>query len=410
MTKRSLRHVWYIALNTLRLFLMDRLAVGMFILFPFLFIILFNVMLANTGNADPRLTLHLATQETSGLSHQIIQSLVTTDEAALEPGAPVIIWEKDYEKAKTDVTDGNIAGVLAFPADFTQKIMAGQNTGLEIIVMPDATNTRMALYGLAQSLSAGFGATNVEVNSVVQLLARQGASEAEIQAAIAKILANESTGNGTSLITFEAKKVGEVKPINTSSYVVPGYLVMFVFFAAAMASTDIIRERRNRTLERMMATSVKKESILGGIYLGGVLRGLLQIVIFLVLGYFVFKVDFGFAPWAVFLLSFLMVLMSAAFSVMLATLVKTERSVSALAVLVSLILAPLGGCWWPLFIAPNWMQFIAKFTPHGWACDGFNKLMLFGATAGDVMWNFLVLFGFAAAFIIVAILRFKTSE
>ena len=410
MTKRSLKHVWYIPLNTLRLFLIDRLALGMFILFPFLFIVLFNIMLANTGSEDPRMTLHLTTQEAGGLSNQIIQSLVTTDEAALEPGAPVIIWEKGYEKAKTDVADGNIAGVLAFPADFTQKIMAGQNTTLEIIVMPESTNTRMALYGLAQSISAGFGAMSVEVNSVVQLLAQNGASEAEIQAAITKILAGESTANGTALITFEAKDVGEVKPINASSYVVPGYLVMFVFFAAAMASTDIIRERRNRTLERMMATSVRKESILGGIYLGGVLRGLLQIIIFLVLGYFVFKVDFGFVPWAVFLLSFLMVLMSAAFSVMLATLVKTERGVSALAVLVSLILAPLGGCWWPLFIAPNWMQFIAKITPHGWACDGFNKLMLFGATAGDVMWNFLVLFGFAAAFIIVAILRFKTSE
>ncbi len=95
---------------------------------------------------------------------------------------------------------------------------------------------------------------------------------------------------------------------------------------------------------------------------------------------------------------------------MLATLVKTERASSALAVLVSLILAPLGGCWWPLFIDPKWMQFLAKFTPHGWACDGFNKLMLFGATAGDVLWNFLVLFGFTAAFIIIAILRFKTSE
>jgi ABC-2 type transport system permease protein len=410
MAAKNMRHVWFIALNSLRLFLTDRLAVGMFILFPFLFIVLFNIMFANTGVADPRLELRLATQETSGLSYNIIQSLVTPDEAVLAPGAPIIIWEEAYDLAKADVTDGKIAGFLAFPADFSKKVLAGENTTLEIIVMPDATNTRMALYGLAQSISASFGAANVEINSVVQLLVEQGASEATIQAAIAEILASESTGNGTSLITYQAQSVGEVKNLSASSYVVPGYLVMFVFFAAAMASTDIIRERRNRTLERMLATSVRKESILGGIYLGGVFRGLLQIIIFWGVGILAFKVDLGFAPWAVFLLSFLMVLMSAAFSVMLATIVKTERSVSALAVLVSLILAPLGGCWWPLFIAPKWMQFIAKLTPHGWANDGFNKLMLFGATGGDVIWNFVLLFGFAAAFIIVAILRFRTSE
>jgi len=411
MTTRNMKHVWFIALNTLKLFLTDRLAVGMFILFPFLFIVLFNIMFANTGSADPRMQLHLTTQETSGLSYNLIQSLVTPeDEAGLNPGDPIIIWDKDYAQAKADVTEGKIAGCLAFPADFSKKVMAGEDTTLEIIALPEATNTRMALYGLAQSISASLGAAGVEIHSVVQLLSEQGASEAEIQAAILQILANQSSGSGTSLTNYEVIKVGEVKALNASSYTVSGYLVMFVFFAAAIASTDIIRERHSRTLERMLATSVKKESILGGIYLGGVLRGLLQIVIFWGVGYFVLKVDLGFAPWAVFLLSFLMVLMSAAFSVMLATLVKTERSISALSVLVSLILAPLGGCWWPLFIAPKWMQFIAKITPHGWANEGFNKLMLFGATGGDVMWNILVLFGFAAAFIIVAILRFRTSE
>ncbi len=409
MAARNLRHVWFIALNTLRLFMTDRLAVGMFILFPFLFIIIFNIMLADAGSSDTRLEIHLATQETGGISQQIIQSMVTTDESTLPLGDPVIIWDKDYDQAKADVESGKIAGFIAFPADFSQNIQAGINSELEIVVRAEATNIRMALNGLANSIASRIGSEMIEINSVVTLLVQEGASETEIQAAIAEILAS-GTSNGTSLIAYQVKGVGPIKDYNASSYVIPGYLVMFVFFAAAIASTDIIRERRNRTLERMLATSVRKESILGGIYLGGVFRGLVQIIIFWGVGIIAFKVDLGYAPWAVFLLSFLTILMSAAFSVMLATVANTERSVSALAVLVSLILAPLGGCWWPLFIAPKWMQFLAKITPHGWANDGFNKLMLFGATGGDVMWNMLVLFGFAAAFIIVAILRFRTSE
>ena len=187
--------------------------------------------------------------------------------------------------------------------------------------------------------------------------------------------------------------------MNASSYVVPGYLVMFVFFAAAMGSIDIIRERRNHTLERLLASSVKKESILGGFFLGGVFRGLVQIVIFWTVGILVFHIDMGIAPWAVIVLSLLVVLMSAAFSLMLATMAKTERGASALGVLCSLLLAPLGGCWWPLFIEPQWMQFIAKFTPHGWANTGFNKLLVFGARGSDVIWEMLALAGFAVAFI-----------
>jgi ABC-2 type transport system permease protein len=184
---------------------------------------------------------------------------------------------------------------------------------------------------------------------------------------------------------------------------------MFVFFAAAIASVDIIRERRNHTLERLLASSVKKESILGGIYVGAVFRGLVQIAIFWTVGILAFNVDIGVAPWAVIVISLLMVLMSAAFSVMLATIVKTERSASALAVLVSLLLAPIGGCWWPLFIVPVWMQFLAKFTPHGWANDGFNKLMLFGATGSDVIWQMVALIGFTVAFIVLAVINFRTS-
>ena len=184
---------------------------------------------------------------------------------------------------------------------------------------------------------------------------------------------------------------------------------MFVFFAAAISAVEIIRERRNHTLERLLASSVRKESILGGVYLGGVLKGLVQIIIFWTVGLLVFHIDLGVAPWAVIVISFLMVFMSAAFAVMLATLVKTERSASAIGVLTSLILAPLGGCWWPLFIEPQWMQFIARITPHGWANTGFDKLLVFGADGGAVIWEMLALAGFAAVFIIIAIINFRTG-
>ena len=268
----------------------------------------------------------------------------------------------------------------------------------------------MALNGLADSLASTINSHRIELHTVVAVMTQQGSSQQAIQQAMAHISQRQmSAAANTTLITSRVDNVGDVKPFNASSFVVPGYLVMFVFFAAAIASIDVIQERRNHTLERLLASSVKKESILGGIYLGAVFRGLVQIAIFWTVGILVLHVDLGFSPWAVIVLSLLMVLMSAAFSVMLATLVKTERSASALAVLCSLLLAPLGGCWWPLFIVPNWMQFLAKFTPHGWANDGFNNLMIFGAKGSDVVWPMVALAGFAIVFILVAIARFKTD-
>ena len=405
----QMRRIWFIALNNLRLFVTDRLAVSMFILFPFLFIIMFNILLSGTTTPDKPLQLHLVTQETSGLSIQLIQALVTADSSSSIPGSPVIIWDKDYNQDLADVNAGKFVGFLAFPANFTQAVENGTSANLEIYTKGVSTTTLPALSGLAQSIISQMSAVQVEIHSVTALMTQQGSSPADIQKAIAQIVNNQIVANTKPLISYQADSIGPVKQISASSYVVPGYLVMFVFFAAAIASVDIIRERNNHTLERMLANAVKKESILAGTYLGGVFRGLVQIAIFWTVGILAFHIYMGIAPWAVILLSILVVLMSAAFSVMLATIVRTERSASALAVLCSLALAPLGGCWWPLFIDPKWLQFVAKFTPHGWANEGFNQLMLFGATASDVTWQMVALVGFTLAFITIAVINFRTS-
>jgi ABC-2 type transport system permease protein len=104
-----------------------------------------------------------------------------------------------------------------------------------------------------------------------------------------------------------------------------------------------------------------------------------------------------------------MVIMSSAFALMLATLAKTARSASSLGVITSLVLAPLGGCWWPLFLYPQWLQNVAKISPHAWATDGFNRLMLYGADFGAAVPGMLALLGFAIVFGVIAILRFRVS-
>lgn len=148
----NLRHVWFIALKDLRLFVTDRLAVGMFILFPFLFIVMFNLLLGNVGGQDTRLVLHMVTQETGGISQQIIESMETKDVSQLKPGDPQIVLDKDYNRDKADVEAGKLDGFLAFPADFTQGVEMGYGTNLEIVANAEATNTRMALNGLAQGI------------------------------------------------------------------------------------------------------------------------------------------------------------------------------------------------------------------------------------------------------------------
>ncbi|MGB2884222.1 MAG: ABC transporter permease [Dehalococcoidia bacterium] len=409
---RSLSHIWFIMLKDLKLFSRDRMALVFFILFPLMFVVLFNFLLADVSSEDERLELHVATQEADGgLSHQIIGALETKDDSELEPGDPEIIWDRDYAEARQAVEDGELDGFLAFPEDFTERVVRGDETELEVVADAGATSTRAALYGLGRSIATRIGSTQVAAGATVELMIGQGLLDPWDQAAIDEIIEQvaEAMAAAEPFVEFEAQQVGDVEPENAANFVIPGYLVMFVFFAAALGAEVIIRERQNHTLERLLASSVRRESILGGVFAGTAAKGLIQIAVFWAVGILVFNIDLGLSPAAVIILSILMVIMSSAFAIMLAALVRTQRSAGSLAVLVSLVLAPLGGCWWPLFITPTWMQFLAKFTPHGWANTGFNKLMVFGAEFGDVVPEMLALVGFAVVFAIIGIWRFRTS-
>jgi len=404
---KQLRHIWFIALKDLRLFATDRGTLFFFILFPFLFIALFSFM--NMGaSEDTRLELHMVSQEAEGgLSYQIID--------ALESAGDWEIIVMDYDQAYQAVEDKEISGFVAFPADFTEGMMTGAGTQLEVVTDAEAIEDRAALYGLSQAISSQVGSVRIIVATLEQLKEQEPITpedKAKIEQIIEQVVQQALSGQGVgrqSFIEYRTEKVGEVEEDNPSNWVIPGYLVMFVFFGAAIGAETIVRERQNHTLERLLSSSVRREAILGGIFTGTAAKGLVQILLFWVAGLLIFSVDLGNSPAAVIILSILMVIASAAFAIMLATLVKTQRSAGSIAVLASLVLAPLGGCWWPLFILPKWMQALAKITPHGWATTGFNKLMLFGADFGAVVPEMLALVGFAVVFSIIAVWRFRTS-
>jgi ABC-2 type transport system permease protein len=414
---KHLAHVWFIALKDLKIFVKDRQSVFFFIVFPFLFIILFNFLLGGVGSEDERLELHLVTREASGsLSYQIIGAMETLDEARLGPGEPVIVWDRDYDAARRAVEEGEMAGFIAFPADFTRALASGSGTQLEVFADAGNANARAALNGLAAAIASQIGTHQVIINASVALMVEGGTipSDAEsinqaVQQIMAEMFAAGAAGAEVPFLAFRTEEVGNVEAENPANYVIPGYLVMFVFFAAVITAEAIVRERQNNTLERLLASSVRRESLLGGIYSGIAIRGLIQIVIFWVFGILIFHVDLGLSPLAVIILSLLMVIMSSAFALMLATLVRTQRSAGSLGVITALVLAPLGGCWWPFFLYPDWLQNIARITPHAWATSGFNKLMVFGADFGAAVPNMLALLGFAVVFGVIAIWRFRTS-
>ena len=389
-----IRQSLLIAGKDTKVFFKGRFAVGFAFLFPFLFVIGFSLALSGQGPTDSQLVITATTQEESGLSHEILDDLSQSDQGAIR----VI----EYNAALDELERGDIEGFVAFPADFTQGLFSGQPVVLEVIAGSGSIEAEAALTGFARSIAGNVSVVGNAL-SVIQEVA--AGNQDAVQNADMSIL----TRGPAPVIGFEVERVGDIRPFKTSNFTLPGYLTMFVFFAAALSAEAIARERQTHTLERLMSNGTRRESIILGKFIGAVYRGVMQLIVMWTVGIFAFKIDLGVSPAAVVLLSILMALAAAAFGVLLASFVKDVKTATTAGVLVSLTLAPLGGSWWPLFITPQWMQSLAKLTPHGWANGGFNKLMLFGAEFGDVSQEMIALTAFAAVFLAVALWRFRVS-
>ena len=379
-----------IAAKDTRVLLKDRLGLGFALLFPLIFVLGFSLALRNLGPGDERLSITVATQEEGGISRQIIELLAEDD--------IVDLTVMEYGAAVRAVEDEDIGGFVAFPADFTSSLEEGRPTKLEVAAQIGDPEMEAALTGFASAVAAASSNTRIALQAIAQIAGEE---------ALPQDMA--AFGRDSSLLRFETEQIGPVEAFNASNFTVPGYLTMFVFFAAALAAEAITRERENHTLERLMANGARRESVVAGKYLGSVYRGAMQLAVLWGVGLVAFRIDLGFSPAAVILISVLMVLTSAAFGVMLAALVRTQASATSAAVLASLVLAPVGGCWWPLFITPEWMQTLARLTPHGWANSAFNKLMLFGAEGGDVVLEMAALAAIGVAFLAIAFVRFRLS-
>ena len=385
-----IRQALLLSFKDTRLFFKDRFALGFALLFPILFIVAFSLALGDLGPEDEQLRMAVATEEESGFSREVIDVLTITDSTGVD--------EWDPKDAGLALHEGRIPGYLLFPVDFTKRIFSGEGTEILVITADGDPETEAVLGGLARSIGGRIGTLS---------LAARGVTELEGFGSLDLVKLGQ-LGAAPPSIVFTTEQVGDVEPFNASNFTLPGYLTMFLFFAAALGAEAIARERQTQTLERLLSNGVRRSAIVAGKMLASLYRGLIQLAFLWALGIFAFSIDFGVSPVAVIAVSVLMAVASSAFGVMLASLVRTVKSASSAAVLASLTLAPLGGCWWPLFITPDWMQAIGRLTPHGWANDAFNKLMLFGAEGQDVLVHMAALLLFAAAFLAVAVTRFRT--
>jgi ABC-2 type transport system permease protein len=134
---------------------------------------------------------------------------------------------------------------------------------------------------------------------------------------------------------------------------------------------------------------------------------LVQMVLLVGFGILVMRVNWGSAPGALALVLVTGALAAAALGTMLGTLVKTEGQANGLSIMLGMVMALLGGCWYPIELFPQAVRTVVKVFPTTWAMQGMLDIVLRGQGVRGIALEAGVLVGFAALFFAVGVWRFR---
>jgi hypothetical protein len=376
------RNIWFIARKDVQYFLREKEVLLWLFIMPALFMYFIGTVGGGGGVRGPQKDRLAVNPLTNGgfLATELIHRLEENDYLVDQPQPP--------ESAT------NYFRRLALPENFTASVLQGTQAVLRL---------EHKEAGLAQDYDR-FRVARASYTVLADLLACVRAGDAPGPAAFARLRQMPRS------VTVDVQPAGKRHdPPSGFQQAVPGIMVMFSLIAMLTSgSVSLIVERRQGLLKRLASAPLARGEVFLGKWLGRLTLGLIQIAFAMVAGRVLFRMDWGPDLPCVLLVMLAWAGFCSSFGILLGSLARTEGQAIGVGVLAGNLLAALGGCWWPVEIAPAWMQALARATPGGWTMHALHQLTSFQAgpvaVLGDL--GLLVLLGAAVAGIAARQFRF----
>jgi ABC-type multidrug transport system permease subunit len=378
------RQIAVLAVNDLRLTIRDRAAFVWMLLLPIALMWMFGAM-NRGGGAPPKVSLGVEDRDHGWLARALVQELAG-EKITLTEIQPVGKGAKgaggQYEKPPR---------TLVIPQGFTVNVLAGRQQKLRL--------------ESAQGTSGDFSlAAQVDVvRAIVRIvgrLAEMGPPAAGDPQGIERQRAFAALAKRPPLVTVAASTAGSGHPVPQGfAQSVPGTLTMTVLMMTLIyGAVFLTLEKRQGMIRRQATLPLPRSAVFLGKLVGRLLLATVQAVLLLLAGRYLFGVSLGSSPAGLAVLLGAYLLAVAALSTLLGAVLSTPEQASAVGWVSSMVLAALGGCWWPSEVMPRWLWRSAHVLPTPWAMDGLHALLSFGRGLDAVLLPAAALLGFAALF------------
>ncbi len=305
------------------------------------------------------------------------------------------------------MAEGKASALLIIPRGFTNDLLDRKQTALELIKNPSESFKPIiaeeAALTIAAILDNGTSVFREPLEKTRSMLkADKWPSLGDMQGLLdeAKVPFTQVEGYiGDSLVTLGSETAADTaragggagsSGFNIFSYVMSGSLMLGLLFTSNIMLNDIVREKSAGTLARALCAPIGTGQVVAGKVLSVYAVTAIACLLLLAVGRFAFSMDLG-DPAALAAHTAASILMCTGIMTLLFGIVRRERAADAIAPVVIIVLAMLGGSMLSFDMFGETMQRIGRFSPVYWANDGFKKIMVFGAGTADILGNILLL-------------------
>ena len=330
-----------IAKKVMKELLRDKRTLAMMFVAPVFIMWLMNLMFS----ASTAVNIKLATQD---LPTSLVTKMDNLDHVSVQT-------YNDIDQAKKDLADEKVDAVVSYKNGEYQVDYA--NT--------DASKTSMTRQVLRTSIAS-------EGSNQLMARVKQALPQLNLKAKAPEI--KESYQYGDENTSFFTSMIP----------VLIGFVVFFfVFLISGMA---LLKERTSGTLERLLATPVKRSEIVYGYMLSYGLIVIFQTAVVVLAAIWLLDVEVVGNLFNVIIVNVVLALVALAFGILLSTLAKSEFQMMQFIPLVIIPQLFFSGII-PLSSMGDWAQTVGKFLPLTYSGDAMSQIILYGRGIGDVLPN-----------------------
>ncbi|MGD9093236.1 MAG: ABC transporter permease, partial [Anaerolineales bacterium] len=327
-----------------------------------------------------------------------------------------------FEEATALVGEGEILAVGYIPSDFTQRVEDYEQAEITVVIDPAQAQYSTMITTIMEEVTEPVVIQGEMRHGTRAVMADVGlldsdnpdevtAAETQNEGSISKQMEEIRNNPKVEVRKEHYEKATVYDPPNMFSIFIPSFTVLFAFFVVPILSVELIREREEGTLRRLVTAPISTGSIVAGKILAFILVVILQVAIVFGVSNLAFGMPLGDSPLGLLILTLALGFAATSLGLMLAGLARSRSQANSLGLMVVFGIGVLGGCFplGPVLLSrtEGFLGMISKLTPQAHALEGYRILLVEGGGVADILQPVGILLGMAILFFLIARWRFK---